>query len=183
MKHALLLLAAALLAVSALAETPANLVAENIPPFDPQLVERVTPYLEYRTAGFNGWHPERREMIVSTRFGDTSQLHVVAAPGGARRQITFFSDRVGGGDYQNGTGRYIVFSKDIGGGEFYQIYRYDPQDGSVVLLTDGNRATGADRCRTAAAPWRTRRRDGRGGTPISTSSISRTRRRIGGSPR
>ena len=142
MKHALLLIAAALLALSALAETPANLVAENIPPFDPQLVERVTPYLEYRTASFNGWHPERREMIISTRFGDTSQLHVVAAPGGARRQITFFPDRVGGGDYQNRTGRYIVFSKDIGGGEFYQIYRYDPADGSVVLLTDGKSRNG-----------------------------------------
>jgi dipeptidyl aminopeptidase/acylaminoacyl peptidase len=142
MKTTLLLIAAGLLAASGLAQVPANLVVENIPPVDAGLVEKVTPYLEFRTASFNGWHPERREMIISTRFGDTAQLHLVATPGGARRQITFFPDRVGGGDYQNRTGRYIVFSKDIGGGEFYQIYRYDPEDGSVVLLTDGKSRNG-----------------------------------------
>ena len=31
----------------------------------------------------------------------------------------------------------FVFSKDIGGGEFYQLYRYDEATGAVTLLTDG----------------------------------------------
>jgi dipeptidyl aminopeptidase/acylaminoacyl peptidase len=30
-----------------------------------------------------------------------------------------------------------VFSKDVGGGEFYQLYRYDVATGNVTLLTDG----------------------------------------------
>lgn len=137
MKTLRLALLALLLSAAALAQVPANLVVENVPPIDPQLVDRVTPYFEFRTATFNGWHPDRREMLISTRFGNTNQLHVVSMPGGARRQITFFPDRVLGGDFQNGSGRHVVFSKDVGGGEFYQIYRYDPNDGSIVLLTDG----------------------------------------------
>jgi dipeptidyl aminopeptidase/acylaminoacyl peptidase len=138
MKRTLCLFALnALLAFTSFAQVPSNLVVENIPPIDLALVERVTPYFEFRTASFNSWHPERREMLISTRFGNTSQIHSVAMPGGARRQITFYPDRVGGGAWQKQSGRYVVFTKDIGGGEFFQIYRYDPVDGSVVLLTDG----------------------------------------------
>ncbi|HKD01889.1 MAG TPA: S9 family peptidase, partial [Terriglobales bacterium] len=38
----------------------------------------------------------------------------------------------------------FVFSKDVGGGEFYQLYRYDVATGDVTLLTDGkSRNTGA----------------------------------------
>ena len=32
---------------------------------------------------------------------------------------------------------FFVFRKDIGGGEFYQLYRYDMATGAVTLLTDG----------------------------------------------
>ena len=114
--------AVAVLFLSALplfAGTPENLVAEGVPDFPPALVERATPYLEARTAGFNDWHPTRREMLISTRFGDTAQLHVVKAPGGARKQLTFFPDRVAGGSFRPKSGEFIVFSKDVEG-EFNQ---------------------------------------------------------------
>jgi dipeptidyl aminopeptidase/acylaminoacyl peptidase len=58
-------------------------------------------------------------------------------PGGARRQLTFFADPVAGGAFQPKRGDFIVFSQDTGGGEFYQLYRYDLADGRVTLLTDG----------------------------------------------
>src|SRR5712692_11215587 len=32
---------------------------------------------------------------------------------------------------------YFVFSKDVGGGEFYQLYRFDLGSGDITLLTDG----------------------------------------------
>ncbi len=50
-------------------------------------------------------------------------------PGGARQQLTFFTDPVAGGAFQPKTGDCIVFSQDTGGGEFYQLYRYDLADG------------------------------------------------------
>src|ERR1051325_3417163 len=71
------------------ADVPANLVVEGVPPITPELRADVGRYLEFRSASFNSWHPQRREMLVSTRFGNTSQLHVVRFPGGDRRQITF----------------------------------------------------------------------------------------------
>jgi putative transcriptional regulator len=51
-------------------------------------------YLEFRGAAFHGWHPQRREMLIGTRFGDTTQLHLVKMPGGDRRQITFGTEPV-----------------------------------------------------------------------------------------
>ena len=76
-------------------------------------------------------------MLIQTRFADTSQVHQVKFPGGARTQLTFFPDRIGGAQYRPGSGDSFVFSKDIGGGEFFQLYRYDFETGNIILLTDG----------------------------------------------
>ena len=114
-----------------------NLVIENVPPIPMSLVDDVARYTEYRTAGFRSWHPTRREMLIGTRFADVPQIHRVSQPGGARTQMTFYPDRVGGGLYEPHRGNYFVFSKDKGGDEFFQFYRYDVADGKITLLTDG----------------------------------------------
>ncbi len=138
MRTSLLTLALALALIApATAQVPENLVVEGVPPITPELRKDVGRYLEFRAAAFNSWHPQRREMILSTRFADSTQLHLVKTPGGARRQLTFFSDPVAGGSFEPKTGDYLVFSQDTGGGEFYQLYRYDLADGKVTLLTDG----------------------------------------------
>ena len=117
-----------------------NLVVEGIPPIAASLADEVRRYTEARAAGFGDWHPERREMLISTRFGNTVQVHHVKVPGGARTQLTFFDEPVGGARFEPRQGRYIVFSKDVGGNEFSQLYRYDLADGRVTLLTDGGRS-------------------------------------------
>ncbi len=114
-----------------------NLVVEGIPPIPPGIISGVGRYTEFRAAGFNSWHPTKREMLVSTRFGETNQIHRVAFPGGARTQLTFFTDRVGGARFGPRNDSYFVMSKDVGGGEWYQNYRYDLATGEVTLLTDG----------------------------------------------
>lgn len=119
------------------AETPDNLVVEGIPAITPELRQEVGRYLEFRSAGFESWHPERHEMLISTRFADTTQLHLVTTPGGARRQLTFFEDRVTAGSFQPKHGKFLVFMQDRGGSEFYQLYRFDLADARVTLLTDG----------------------------------------------
>ncbi|HLM55407.1 MAG TPA: prolyl oligopeptidase family serine peptidase [Pyrinomonadaceae bacterium] len=118
--------------------TPAdNLVVEGVPPVPASLAEDVRRYTEFRSATLGSWHPTRREMLVGTRFGDTPQVHLVRAPGGARTQLTFFPERVTGALFRPKTGESFVFSKDIGGNEFFQLYRYDLATGEVTLLTDG----------------------------------------------
>ncbi|HAB18511.1 MAG TPA: peptidase S9, prolyl oligopeptidase, partial [Verrucomicrobiales bacterium] len=132
-----------LVAVTVLAEIPENLVVEGVPTVPEDLKRQVRPYLEFRLAGFQSWHPQRREILITTRFADTPQLHLVKQPGGARRQLTFFSEPVAGGSFRPKTGEYIVFSQDTGGSEFFQLYRFDLTNAQVTLLTDGkSRNTG-----------------------------------------
>jgi len=114
-----------------------NLVVDGVPAIPASLTETVERYSNFRGAALAGWDPERREMLISTRFADVPQIHLVKMPGGARSQLTFYPDRVAGAQFNPKHDDYFVFSKDIGGGEFYQLYRYDIGSGDVTLLTDG----------------------------------------------
>jgi dipeptidyl aminopeptidase/acylaminoacyl peptidase len=117
-----------------------SLVVEGIPALPASIAEAVGPYTEFRSAGLSSWHPTRREILVLTRFADTTQVHRVKLPGGARTQLTFFPDRVSGATYPPKTGDFFVFAKDRGGDEFRQLYRYDVASGAITLLTDGGRS-------------------------------------------
>lgn len=142
-----LALAASLLLTSGVAsQTPAviapaeNLVVDGIPAIPANLAVDVRRYTESRSAGIADWHPTRRELLISTRFGNTAQIHRVATPLGARTQLTFFDEPINGASYEPRQGRYFLFTRDIGGNEFGQIYRYDLASGAVTLLTDGGRS-------------------------------------------
>ncbi len=125
---------------------PESLVLDQIPPVPLELRAKVGPYLETRGATFNAWHPQRRELLISTRFADTMQLHQVRMPGGMRRQLTFAPEPVSGASYRPHTAEFIVYSQDVGGGEFFQLFRYDPATGRSTLLTDG-------KSRNESATW------------------------------
>jgi len=113
-----------------------NLVLENVPPIPAAIAEKANQYSEFRGAAFLDWDPSHREMLIATRFADVPQIHIVRAPGGARTQLTFFPDRTRGAHY-GPDGSYFVLSKDVGGGEWFQYYRYELADGKITLLTDG----------------------------------------------
>ncbi len=142
MFRVLLAVGLAVMSAPLFAEIPDNLVVEGIPPIPVELKRDASRYLEFRTAVFAAWHPVRREMLIGTRFSESLQLHVVSQPGGARRQMTFFSEPVAGGLFEPRHGRFIVFSQDVGGGEFYQLHRLDLTDGRTTLLTDGRSRNG-----------------------------------------
>lgn len=114
-----------------------NLVVQGIPAIPASLVETVSRYTEFRSAGLESWHPTKREMLIATRFCNTAQVHEVKFPLGARKQVTFFPESPSDATYQPTQGDYFVFSKDVGGNEFDQNYRYDVSTGKVTLLTDG----------------------------------------------
>ena len=114
-----------------------NLVAEGIPKIPASLAETVDRYSNFRGASLESWDPVKREMLISTRFADTNQVHLVKMPGGARTQITFYADRVASAQFPPTRDDSFIFSKDVGGGEFFQLYRYDVASGDVTLLTDG----------------------------------------------
>ena len=113
------------------------LIVEGIPSIPTAIAQQADRYTQVRSAAFLDWHPTKHEMLISTRFGDVPQVHRVTTPGGARTQLTFFPDRVTSAHYEPTTGKYFIFSKDIGGGEWFQYYRYDVDSGDITLLTDG----------------------------------------------
>jgi dipeptidyl aminopeptidase/acylaminoacyl peptidase len=117
-----------------------NLVAEGIPAITTSLIEDVRRYTEYRSADLADWHPLRREMLIVTRFATAPQIHQVKRPGGARTQLTFFDEPVSYAAYEPRTGRYFLFTRDVGGNEFAHIYRHDLTTGEVARLTHGERA-------------------------------------------
>jgi hypothetical protein len=81
-------------------------------PIPPELRADPGRYLEFRAAPLQSWHPQRRKMLVSTRFADTAQLHLVKARGGARRQLTSGAEPVAGGSFRPKTGEFLVFAQD-----------------------------------------------------------------------
>lgn len=109
-----------------------NQILENVPVAPPSIRESLAKYQNARSASFADWAPGGG-MLISTRFGNTNQLHVVAAPGAARSQITFYDEPVGGA--QTLPSGQILFSKDTGGDEWFQLFLRDP-DGKTIQLTE-----------------------------------------------
>jgi dipeptidyl aminopeptidase/acylaminoacyl peptidase len=113
---------------------PAALTAEQMPTVPLALAERARPYLEARGAGFAGWDPNTRAVLITTRFANVSQLHRVSVPMGARTQLSFEAEPVSG-SYAPVKGDVILVMKDRGGDEYYQLHTL--KDGRLTLLTDG----------------------------------------------
>jgi len=116
-------------------EKPAALTADGMPAIPEALATATRPYMEYRTATLQGWDPRDGSMLITTRFGNTAQLHRVAAPSADRTQISFEADRIAGGSWAPTRGDVLLVQKDVGGDEFFQLYTLS--DGRLSLLTDG----------------------------------------------
>ena len=119
---------------------PAALIADGVPEVPADLTAATRPYMENRSASFVGWNQIDRSMLIATRFGNTAQIHRVAAPMGARQQLTFEAEPVGSGAWSPKTADIMVVQKDVGGNEFFQLYAI--KDGRLELLTDGKSRNG-----------------------------------------
>ena len=132
---------------SAVLKPAENLVADGLPEIPVAIADAVGRYTEFRSAALTSWHPTKREMLIQTRFADTPQIHEVRVPLGARRQLTFFPDRVPDARWPRRSTEYFVFTKDKGGDEFSQIYRLDVATGAVTLVSTGGRS------QNGLGPW------------------------------
>src|SRR5687767_15988605 len=61
--------------------TRGNLAMEGIPEIPQELIQQLRRYQFARGASFAGWTADGR-ITISTRFGNTNQLHVVEKPMG-----------------------------------------------------------------------------------------------------
>lgn len=106
---------------------------ENVPETPPEVSERLRQYVNTRSAAFADWLPDGG-VLISTRFGDTVQLHRVDRPLGARTQLTFFDERVGAAAVRPGTSD-ILFMRDVGGDENFGGYVLDMETGRASQVT------------------------------------------------
>jgi dipeptidyl aminopeptidase/acylaminoacyl peptidase len=129
------------------------------------LVEAVAPYGQSRQARAVVWHPSDRRMVIVTTFAEAPQLHEVRFPGGARTQLTFFTDGVPPrpGAVFEPNGNFLVYQKDAAGGaEANQLFRHDLRTGRVTLLSDGKSRNGVPVIsRSGLVAYDSTRRDGK----------------------
>ena len=121
-------------------ESVGTRTSENIPAIPSGLTERLNRYQNTRGATFAGWSGDC--MLISTRFAETAQAHRVCQPMGMREQLTFYPEPVGGLTTvpSKATQDGFVFSKDVGGNEFSQLYWFDFASRNTTMLTDGKRS-------------------------------------------
>jgi len=112
------------------------LVMEGIPEIPADIVASLNRYQNVRAASFRAWTEDGSGIYVSTRFGDVVQLHRVDMPGGARHQLSFNKEPLGGISSQP-QGPNLIVSRDTGGSEFSQLFLLNPSSGSEVLISDG----------------------------------------------
>ena len=107
---------------------------ENVPEIPEDVSAAVQRYQNYREARFQDWLPDGT-MLITTRFGTTSQVHHVAAPRHARTQLTFHEEPVAEAQAVPGSQR-LLYRRDIGGDEWFQLYVRDVAGGEAIQLTE-----------------------------------------------
>ena len=116
---------------------PSAIEVQDVPAVPAELVAKLAQYQSVRGASFRGWAPDGTGILVTTRFGNSSQLHRVYEPAGRREQITFFEEPVSGVFVPKATDGSILLSMDSGGNENNQVYLLDRRNYQLNLLTDG----------------------------------------------
>jgi dipeptidyl aminopeptidase/acylaminoacyl peptidase len=143
------LLAVPLLASGAALSAPivvrGNLVLDGIPessPEAPDKIDKLDAYLSARQA-----RPEeftaKGQVLITTRFGEVDELHLVDQALGARRQMTFVREPVTGGAFSPDPNKNaFIYSADSAGDENSQIYYQRVGDAAARRLTDGKSING-----------------------------------------
>lgn len=116
---------------------PAAIQAQDVPVVPPELTARLAQYQSVRGGTFRGWSPDGNGILMTTRFGNSAQLHRVYVPEGRREQITFYDEPVAGTFVPKATDGMILMMMDSGGNENAQIYLLDRKNFERRLLTDG----------------------------------------------
>lgn len=119
-----------------------NLVMQDVPEIPAEIVNDLNRFQNVRSGSFRAWTADGQGIYIATRFGDTDQLHRVDMPGGARHQLTFYSEPLGSVTTRPGAAD-LVITRDAGGSEFSQIFLLNPETGEEEMLSDGESRNGA----------------------------------------
>ncbi|MDJ0763861.1 MAG: alpha/beta fold hydrolase [Myxococcota bacterium] len=120
---------------NAVASLDEMVIFDNTPPIPDALRKKVAPYLNSRSAGFSDFSADGKQMLITTRFGQTYQTHLLKSPMGARNQLTFLDETVSGPEFVPGKTDRLTFISDTGGDEVYRVFALDTGTGAVTPVT------------------------------------------------
>ena len=118
-----------------------NVMLQDVPEVPEEIRSELRRYQNTRSAFVYDWAADGKSLFIGTRFADVNQIHRVDEAGGARRQLTWFSEPVSGVQRRPESNE-LSFAMDSGGSEFSQIFLLDLQSGQRRLLTDGESRNG-----------------------------------------
>ncbi len=95
-------------------------------------------YHGWNFSSFRGWAPGKKGMIVVTRDGQINQLYRVANAGAAPKRLTSMLEPVTDvAVCPDSARRVVLFTKDSGGNENFQIFALGLDSAGPRMLTDG----------------------------------------------
>ena len=119
---------------------PPTIKVEGMPPIPQSIADDLARYTQFREAQLIGWHPTKRQVLITTAFGGFPQIHTVAGPGLARTQLTFLPapgvSRLVSAAFDPADPNTFVFLRDPAAGEARSLYRYDMATGEVSLVAE-----------------------------------------------
>jgi dipeptidyl aminopeptidase/acylaminoacyl peptidase len=121
-----------------------NLLADGIPAIPKAIADKVSLYTDFRGYAFVGWHPTERSMLVRHREqgANIAQIYWLKAPGGKLEKMTDFPDYVSAASFAPKHGKYLVYSRDVGGNEATQVFRMDLDTRQSTLLSSPDERSG-----------------------------------------
>jgi len=113
-----------------------HLVVEGVPPLPRSLERETAAYAGFRGQTWLSWHPDRSEMLLLRRAGQSTQVFRLDAPGKAPVQVTALSETVRWAMYPPTRSDYLLLTHDQGGDERHRLFRFDLASASLTPLSD-----------------------------------------------
>ena len=127
---------------------PAAIETRGVPAISDKLAARIQPYLSVRAVRLQDVAPDSKRMLITQRpkDGQVVQLYEVPGAGAKPVQLTNGREPVRSAQYHPVHGKSVIFLRDTGGSERFQVFHLDLVTGKETRLTDG-------RSRHTCARW------------------------------
>ena len=109
----------------------------GIPSIPDSLRKSLAVYQNTNSASLQDWAPGGRGLVVITRAGETNQLHYTQGPRSALKLWTFGAEPISDAKVcPDSTKNIVLFTRDSGGNEQYQIFWMKTDSLNPIRLTD-----------------------------------------------
>src|SRR5258705_3982643 len=106
-----------------ISQLTAKAASDELPKVPSSLVRDLEPYTNLSAYALAGWNPSKRELWTKSLASDASSVFSVPSPGGSVQRELLIPTNVYD-IYFNPQGKSLVYVKDNGGNEVFQLYAF-----------------------------------------------------------